>query len=432
VCARSCTQICFDSLQHGTANVPWVGVSFRINSAFGILPGCIAAALTIIAMKIDSITLNLDTITFTFARHEAELRRRATEWFAEALAKATSQERQHLAERVFVDGEALGSVYATCRFYLSLCRTLRVPDDGRDYPLPAGLGRLPIRNLRSLESPAIPPAWRGRPAGLVCLHPTEATWLSFGESGFFALQVAAGGINAITGTAQEKMLVRDPQNYVVTPEQPWLDGFRVGPDAVRQFVAMPLGKGFTAEGQVAGAEKIGGLQLRVIPPQIDVYWEKSVRPCCERRWRTLTARPRSRDEIQVVACCGGSAEMGFGAGGRIRQKIYADPHPVGTWDESAALACELHVIDARRWPDLTGEQVPTKPPTPQQYADAGIPWFYYESEAVTLAGQAPIAGIKSVGTMFSEKTGMDLPDNDMIEVAEPIKLGSKVGAGSAL
>lgn len=77
-------------------------------------------------MKIDSITLNLDTITFTFARHEAELRRRATEWFAEALAKATPQERQHLAERVFVDGEELGSVYATCRFYLSLCRTLRV------------------------------------------------------------------------------------------------------------------------------------------------------------------------------------------------------------------------------------------------------------------------------------------------------------------
>jgi hypothetical protein len=90
------------------------------------------------------------------------------------------------------------------------------------------------------------------------------------------------------------------------------------------------------------------------------------------------------------------------------------------------------VIDARQWPDLTGEQVPTKPPTPQQYADAGIPWFDYESEAVTLAGQAPMAGIKSVNTIFSEKTGMDLPDNDMIEVAEPIKLGSKVGAGSAL
>ena len=40
------------------------------------------------------------------------------------------------------------------------------------------------------------------------------------------------------------------QNYLAIPKQPWLDGINAGDGYVRQFVAMPLGKGYTIEAQV--------------------------------------------------------------------------------------------------------------------------------------------------------------------------------------
>ena len=45
---------------------------------------------------------------------------------------------------------------------------------------------------------------------------------------------------------------RDPQNYVVVPGQPWLDGYCVEKGIIRQFVAMPLGQGYSVEEQLTG------------------------------------------------------------------------------------------------------------------------------------------------------------------------------------
>lgn len=55
------------------------------------------------------------------------------------------------------------------------------------------------------------------------------------------------------------------QDYIVTPPQPWLDGFSISPGLVRQFVAAPLGEGYTVEAQVTGGEAEGGLQFEVTP-----------------------------------------------------------------------------------------------------------------------------------------------------------------------
>ena len=42
----------------------------------------------------------------------------------------------------------------------------------------------------------------------------------------------------------------EAEDYFEVPEQPWLDGFCTGSGVVRQFVAMPLGSGYTVEEQV--------------------------------------------------------------------------------------------------------------------------------------------------------------------------------------
>jgi hypothetical protein len=60
-------------------------------------------------------------------------------------------------------------------------------------------------------------------------------------------------------------LSRNPQDYLVVPKQPWLDGYCVEIGVIRQSVAMPLGQGFSIEEQLTGEAEFGGLQLEVFP-----------------------------------------------------------------------------------------------------------------------------------------------------------------------
>ena len=82
------------------------------------------------------------------------------------------------------------------RFSLSFQRTLRVPDDGRDYPLPPGLGPLPVLDaaphLDQLAAGVTPPAV------IVPLHRREAMWLAFRGAPWKpnAVKVGVGTINA--------------------------------------------------------------------------------------------------------------------------------------------------------------------------------------------------------------------------------------------
>ena len=59
-------------------------------------------------------------------------------------------------------------------------------------------------------------------------------------------------INAVSGEAWTAELHSEPQDYVVVPGQPWLDGFSVGAGLIRQFVALPLGAGYSVEEQLTG------------------------------------------------------------------------------------------------------------------------------------------------------------------------------------
>ena len=50
----------------------------------------------------------------------------------------------------------------------------------------------------------------------------------------------------------------DPQDYIVYPDQHWLDGINIGEDFIRQFVATPVGLGDTIEAQLTGVEEFVG------------------------------------------------------------------------------------------------------------------------------------------------------------------------------
>ncbi len=80
------------------------------------------------------------------------------------------------------------------------------------------------------------------------------------------LQVGVGKVCGVSGESWTERLVRQPQNYVVLPRQPWLDNTNARDGFIRQFVA--------------------------------------VRP-----------------------------DMGMGAGGRMRQEVYADDRELSDYDE---------------------------------------------------------------------------------------------------
>jgi len=307
-------------------------------------------------------------------------------------------------------------VHPQARFTVSLQRTLRVPDDGHDYPLPAGLGSFPLEHVEDHAS-RIPETWARRGGVMLPMHATEAIWISFGAGDYpWAVKVAAGKINAVSGLGWTTRLDEEPQGYAVVPDQPWLDGFNVGDGVIRQFVAMPLGAGYTAEEQLTGRGEVGGVQLLAYPMKREAY-DRLVRP--DRLRRAVL------DEI-IVRCAASAAapDMGLGARGRIRQQIKRDSYGVDVWDLEHPARCFVHLARAEQWPALTGRPVPTEPPTPQQYRRAGIPWFGYAAAGPAVPGSDVLAGIRSVGDIAAGQ-GLDLPGNDPVPIDRVINLGHR-------
>jgi hypothetical protein len=180
-----------------------------------------------------------------------------------------------------------------------------MPDDNKLHQLPQSLGTFPLYNVDAFRS-RLPdhiaersgiffPMWqRGNhesslssPAEsnceFVCI---EAMWFGFenmSQNSKYVIRINMGNINAISGLPIQELAGK--QDYVVVPGQPWLDGVALEPGVARQFVAMPcksffkqqygssttkettvpVGGGYTVEGQITGNENFGGIQVEVIP-----------------------------------------------------------------------------------------------------------------------------------------------------------------------
>ena len=90
------------------------------------------------------------------------------------------------------------------RFRVTFQRTLRLPDDGREYPLPPGLGAFPVH--RAADFPKVPEEWRRNGDAFIPLYQSEALWLGFNAASWKpnAVQVGVGNINAVSGGEVER------------------------------------------------------------------------------------------------------------------------------------------------------------------------------------------------------------------------------------
>ncbi|HEV7406348.1 MAG TPA: hypothetical protein VGO11_25590 [Chthoniobacteraceae bacterium] len=266
---------------------------------------------------------------------------------------------------------------------------MRIPDDGREYPLPPGFGRFPLYRSRQFAA-QLPPAWSASGSLFIPMYQKEALWLAFEGRDWHpcAVRVGVGGVDALTGEPWDSPLSSHPQNYLVVPDQLWLDGIKASEGGVRQFVALPLGLGHTIEGQLTGEEKRGGLQLRLYEARPGRFPERAPR------------RPSSNLAADFIPHAGARSALGFGAGGRMRQKVYPDAYGFESWESEPAGEVEIHLVNSREFQRITGQCPPSSPIDAAAYSARGLPWFELDDELQgDLAPASALSGVKSTAEL---------------------------------
>ncbi|MBC8737420.1 hypothetical protein F6X40_11450 [Paraburkholderia sp. UCT31] len=354
--------------------------------------------------------------------------------------------------------------------HITFQRTLRIPDDNRTHGLPCGLGAFPLYHVDDYAE-RLPRAWKEHGGVFLPMAKAEAMWIRFNASFPFAVKIAAGKINAVNGHAWTPGLKRsthsllndhdrlycgspsptsggvfnaniadwlsssqkpaDPeQDYMVLSKQPWLDGFAVGEGKVRQFVAMPMGEGYTVEEQLTGVAEHGGLQIIVIPLKKEHYTPPRPSP-----FRGLpgnvtfsgavgSVMTNTMCSTQAFGALAQNAEMGLGAGGLMKQEIYADDRPIEHWDQASSSRCFVHLLSSDAFEAVTGKQPPPSPVTIDEYRRLGMPFFdYFDANEKALPGSKRLAGVDSIAAKAIKKGETVLPEEQGAGfVAAPVQL----------
>lgn len=144
-------------------------------------------------------------------------------------------------------------------------RTYRLADNQGVHGLPPSLGTFDLYHMESVLQ-AVNGLDAKRGGVVLPMAEKDATWLRFSPRGhytYFAIQIAAGKVNAVSGMPWQEALVSG--EYMETPKQPWIDGFNQGNGVIRQFVSTALGNGNTVEELATGEAKWGGMQIIVYP-----------------------------------------------------------------------------------------------------------------------------------------------------------------------
>jgi hypothetical protein len=283
------------------------------------------------------------------------------------------------------------NIYIGDRFSVSFKRTLRIPDNDQVFPLPPSLGEFEVHAVADYQK-YIPKSWKQENSFFITMYNREALWLKF--NGAFwkpnAIKVGVGNINAVSGEPWDLQLRDQPQDYMVCPDQPWLDGINVDKGVIRQFVATLLGEGYTVEGQLTGSEEFGGIQIAVFDPKLGLFPDEPP--------------PRSSSKIDVLSAPPIAREMGLSVGGKMKQKIYPDPYGIDVWDKDSCVSIFVYIISCDLYQLITQRYPPSTPIDAKTYTDHGFPWFalYDEAKGDVLAPQA-LQTIKSLKEQIKTK-----------------------------
>jgi hypothetical protein len=178
---------------------------------------------------------------------------------------------------------------------------------------------------------------------------------------------------------------------------------------------MPLGQGYTAEEQLTGEAKNGGIQLLVHPLKPGI-WRK--------RMNTITPL-ESRIET-LFRRSSASEEVGLAPGGRISQEIAEAVEQPSSWDLSSRSRCYVHLAHAEAWQSMAGQAPHHQAPTAADYTAAGLPWFDWSSAATPRKGSTRLGSLASVRSLGDEAHEEPLGPEETFDTPEPILLGRRL------
>ncbi|KAI1112423.1 hypothetical protein F5Y14DRAFT_272517 [Nemania sp. NC0429] len=356
--------------------------------------------------------------------------------------------------------------YAPQSLEIRFKRTIRVPDNAEQAAyLPPGLGDFSLFKVGDYATNLPLPMATRRGGVFFPIYQREAMWIDFAAERPFMIKIYAGGVNVVSGkhgagTASTPRA--NGQDYVVVPGQRWLDGFAVAPGVVRQFVAMPMGAGYSVEAQLTGEEVVGGLLFEITPSmpaklnpgdfmldvvKVDVAarTQETIRvPCSltdtidrvknkieeltellqdEMRLllsgkqledgRTLSdydVKPNSKIRLVKRLRGGGRIDsheqllkesMGVAAGGKITQAIYKHTFDPTKWAKSPTITIPVHILTTALFRDATGRGAPPCPISVATYAEAGLPFFDLPETPSGISGS--FGQVKSVNALSVER-----------------------------
>lgn len=156
--------------------------------------------------------------------------------------------------RCSVHGSALAVDRVLPKTYLpqwlriSFRRTIRVPDNKELSKLPPDLGGFQLHKVQDYTE-RLPRNLVEKGGVFFPMYQREAMWIDFKANVPFMIKIYCGGVNVVSGehasegteTKQRRAKLLEQgkpiQDYVVVPEQRWLDGVAIQSSVVRQFVA---------------------------------------------------------------------------------------------------------------------------------------------------------------------------------------------------
>jgi len=250
-------------------------------------------------------------------------------------------------------------VHPEARCSIIFQRTLRVPEDNGNYPVPPGLGRFPLERVDDHRD-GVPVSW-AKGGAFLPMYQSEALMVIFVGWYPFAIKVSVGGVNAVTGKKMQDERYWRPQDYVVFPRSPWMEWFCVGNGRARQFVAMPPGNEYGGIPGSADGASGGDIRITAHPMRADAYGEYRAR-----RSSLLS------DGVGIEGVWN-APSPGRGIFQEIGERGGEFGH--GSWELSAESGCSIYPVNSRDFARITGHVPPGKPPTRVEYSEAGLPWY---------------------------------------------------------
>jgi len=298
-------------------------------------------------------------------------------------------------------------VHEDASLEVSFIKTLRIPDDNESYPLPAGLGSFDLHHVDDFLD-KLPVTWNDRGGVMFPMYQSEAMWIKFNAPNDypFAVKIASGKINVITGNTWENELSNEPQDYLIAPDQKWIDGFCVEEGFIRQFVATKLGEGFSVEEQITGKADNGGIQIIAYPMKKEIYEKIQA----EKEASII----RNHETMSEISFCMTSEcrmdsnenyEMGLGQGGLMQQELYEDEYGFDAWDNKNYSRAFVHILNSKQWKKVTNKEPHSRPITREDYIANDIPWFeYYSDGNKPLDGSKQLNQLKTLETLMKKKS----------------------------